>query len=93
MGTTIMITAISLLLIVAAYIIARLDDKLIKAKSEIKALTQELDLAKNEKELEHENYEREKLYLQKANHKLQALQVDYDRLLTDYHILEQENAK
>lgn len=71
--------------IVAAYIISRLDDKLLKERYEhkkrVKALADEITGL-------HTRTRKAELERMKAEHLREALQVDYDRLLTDYHLLE-----
>ena len=75
----------SVVVILAAYVIAKLDDKLVKERAQHKMVV---------RELADENYEQSKkirkaeLEMMKAEHSREALQLDYDRLLADYHLLE-----
>lgn len=93
METTIFILIIAMLIIVFAYILSKLDDRLLKERNTAKNLRNELNKAQEENAWLRFRIGEEKRETQKAIHKIQALQVDYERLLTDYHILEQENEK
>lgn len=80
-------------IILFLYVLAKMDDRLVQANNRVKGANFTIEnLQREVAELK----ERVKFYTreaQKANHRADAMKVDYDRLLTDYHVLEQENAK
>ena len=84
---------LAVFLILAVFVAAKLDDKLLKERHVTKGLLEQLGQAKAQtKDLERRIQEANTT-IQKLNHKLEARGIDYDRLLTDYHRLENENLK
>ena len=73
--------------VVAAYIISRLDDKLLKEREQHRNYVRAL--ADENSEL-HAKIVRAELERMKSEHLRQAMQSDYDLLLTDYHLLERK---
>ena len=93
MAEGIIIGILFVLLVAAVFFCSRLDDKLLEERNVSKGLCTELGEAKGKlQDLEHQNKELQ-LTIKKLNHKLEARGIDYDRLLTDYHRLENENLK
>ena len=74
-------------LVLAAYIISRLDDKLLKERYEHKKYVRQLSDENCEL---HEKVVRAELERMKSEHRRQAMQLDYEQLLTDYHLLERK---
>lgn len=95
METVIILLAFTLLVIVSAYVISKLDDKLMKSKNDVKNLEEKLNVEKEKakffiqkSKLLEEQIDDLKKSMSLIEHRRQALQVDYDRLLTDYNNLE-----
>lgn len=93
MGTTIFIFVIVMLLIVATYICAKLDDKLLKEKATTKNLREELRIAKDEIAWCKSRFEEVNRGFIKKSHEKDALQKDYDLLYNDYLTIQQEIEK
>ena len=93
METAIFIVVIVAVVIAAAYIIAKMDDRWLKEHIAAKSLRSELGKAKRTKLWLEYQLKEQRLNVQKIKHKSEALQIDYDRLLTDYHLLETEKLK
>lgn len=93
MATTLFITAIVVIIIVAAYALAKMDDRYQKEKSmaddyRTRMLKAENNVIWNESQLKVIREDNEKL-----TQKLNDLQKEYDKLLNDYHTLEEETRK
>ena len=88
----ILIVSVCIIFIVLVYVIAKLNDAYHNEKTLRKmAESKNGQLSQNIQYLQEERkfFDRE---MQKVKHKAEALQIDYDRLQTDYHVLEQKQA-
>lgn len=93
MGTTISMFIFAGLFVCTAFICSRLHDKLLKERTTVKNLREELHLAKDEIAWCKSRFEEVNRGFIKKSHEKDALQKDYDLLYNDYLTLQQENEK
>jgi FtsZ-binding cell division protein ZapB len=90
MGTTIAMSIFAGLFVCAAFVCSKLHDKLLKERTTVKNLQNEINELVEKQEWLRDVIEEATLDNRKLSQKNDALQKDYDKLLCDYHTLEQE---
>ena len=93
MGTTLFIAAIVGIIIVAAYALAKMDDRYQKEKAIAGEYRQRMLKAENEVIWLNSQIKCYQKDIKKAELRVNDLQKNYDKLLNDYHTLEEETRK
>ena len=93
MGTTISMFIFAALFVCAIFICSRLHDKLLKERTTAKNLQNEVNELVEKQEWLRDTIEEASLNSRKLTQKIDAMQIDYDRLYNDYIVLQQENEK
>ena len=93
MGTTISMFIFAGLFVCTAFICSRLHDKLLKERTTVKNLQNEVNEHVEKQEWLRDVIEEATLDNRKLSQKNDALQKDYDMLYNDYITLQQENEK
>ena len=93
MQTTIFIAVVVLIIIAAAYILAKMDDRLQKEKNDANEYRRRMLKAENEVIWLNSQIKCYQKDIKKAELRVNDLQKNYDKLLNDYHTLEEETRK
>ena len=93
MGTTIAMAIFAGLFVCVIFICSRLHDKLLKERTTVKNLQNEVNELVEKQEWLRDVIEEATLDNRKLSQKNDALQKDYDLLYNDYLTLQQENEK
>lgn len=93
MQTTIFIAVVVLIIIAAAYILAKMDDRLQKEKNDANEYRRRMLKAENEVIWLNSQIKCYQKDIKKLELRVNDLQKGYDKLLNDYHTLEEETRK